>query len=604
MKLTPAEDSAPPKKEKTAPAPEPLSQITFPNGHTARLNTMPVDAAPDDFLERLNVSAPKALIIMTGGTEGFDEHLKSRMYQFFTRGIVRAASKIDALILDGGTLAEGMATMDDIQNQSYPVPLIGMAPVSKVTYPGAPKTDGGQEKAPLNPDHSHFILTDTPDWGGAIELMYRVVEYLRTANDIPVITVLVNGQKLARAQVLRSVRMGSPVIVFKGSGGLADDIAEFYEKPPEFIESPELAEIVQEGDIRLCSVESSLEALERLISQQVRRDSMLKLAWRQFGVYDLNAVRHQCMFQRIQNAIIWLGVVGTTLALTQANIKVPALEPSLQKSLHDILHYMITAVPILVAILLAAANEFKSGNKWLHLRSSAELLKSEIFHYRTQTETSISRQIPEETREIRLAKKLKQISTQLMQTDVNLSALKAYTGPLPPVYGTKPGDDGFSMLSPENYLDIRLEDQLGFYVGKTAKLEKRLRRLEWLVYIVGGVGTMLAAFNMELWVALTGALVAAFGTHMKYEMLQETLTKYNQAAVALTNVRSWWISLSAAEQAKKTNITMLIENTEGILRSEFSSWIQEMQDTIAALQKEEPEQETDDDREDNTIPAE
>lgn len=96
---------------------------------------------------------------------------------------------------------------------------------------------------------------------------------------------------------------------------------------------------------------------------------------------------------------------------------------------------------------------------------------------------------------------------------------------------------------------------------------------------------------MELWVALTNSLAAAFGAYMKYQMLQESLPKYNQAAAALTNVRTWWISLSAAEQARKSNINLLVENTEGILRSEFSSWVQEMQDTIAEMQKEEEDEE-------------
>ena len=40
---------------------------------------------------------------------------------------------------------------------------------------------------------------------------------------------------------------------------------------PDFIEDPELAEIVQEGEIRLFSMDSSINALERLI--YLRRNS-------------------------------------------------------------------------------------------------------------------------------------------------------------------------------------------------------------------------------------------------------------------------------------------------------------------------------------------
>lgn len=560
---------------KTSP-PGSLSSLAFPNGNTARLITMPPDSLPYVLLEELELSPPKALIIIAGGTKDCDERQKSHLYQF-GRGIDRAASGIDAIIIDRGAGSEGMAIMEETAPyRRYNAPIIGIAHAGHVSYPGDPESDRDR---PLDPDHSHFILVDEPERNQEIDQVYRFAEFLKMAENIPVITALFNGGKKERAQVLRSVRMESPVIVFKGSGGLADRIAESIENPPDFMEDAELAEIVQEGEIRIFSMESSINALERLIARQVRMDSVLKLAWSQFAVYDLNAIRHQNMFKKTQNGIIWLGVMGTTLALIQSSLKCDGFTVGY-------LSYPIVVVPIVVSILIAAANEFKSGHKWILLRGSAELIKSHIFRYRTRVETQACRRGREGVWESKLAGKLEQICTHLMETEVNLSALKRYDGPLPPMYGSKPFDDGFSRLSPEQYLETRLEDQLHFYVNKTAKLEKRLRLLEWLVYIVGGVGTALAAFGFELWIALTSALTAAFATHMKYEMLQESLTKYNQAAAALTNIRNWWISLSAAEQSKTTNIDLLLDNTEGILRSEFSSWVQEMQDTIASLQKE------------------
>ncbi|MDM8554830.1 SLATT domain-containing protein [Desulfococcaceae bacterium HSG7] len=571
---------------------EPSSLINFPNGNTAKLIKVPLNATPDDFLERLGLSPPKALIIIAGGTKDFDEKLKSRMYQFFSRGIARAASDIEAMIIDGGTHAGWMAVMgESVAGRGHKTPLIGISPAGRVTYPESSETQSDQNKVPLDPNHSHFISVDTSDWGGEVNMMFRFAEHLKGSNDIPVMTVLVNGGKFSRAEVLHSVRLGSPIIIFKGSGRLADEIAKLHEEMPDFIENPEMAEIVQEGDIRLFSVESSINALERMIARQVRRDSMLKLAWNQFGVYDLNAIRHQRQFFRIQNAIIWLGVTGTALALIQSWIRCSNIFTITYPKV--VMYYLVTATPIMVTILVAAANEFKSGNKWVLLRGSAETLKSEIFRCRILNKNHNIRQSSDAT-ETGLAKKLEQMSNRLVQTEINLSALRPYKGPLPPMYATGPGDDGFSALSPEKYLTSRLEDQLSFYISKTAKLEKRSRLLGWLVFIMGGLGTMLAAFNMGMWVALTNSMGAAFGIHMKYEMLQESLTKYNQTAVALTNVRNWWLSLSVTEQAEKSNITILVENTEGILRSEFSSWVQEMQDTIAELQKEEAEEENDD----------
>ncbi|MCP4697483.1 MAG: DUF4231 domain-containing protein [Gammaproteobacteria bacterium] len=677
------------EKPGTAKSPsEAYREITFANNNTAQLIHVSAKAKPNDCLGKLHLSPPKALIITVGGSKGFDEGLKPRLLQLFSRGIARAAASVDAILIDGGTQTGGMAMMGQgVADRGYKSPLIGIAPASRVTYPGAPAAQSGEDKAPLDPNHSHFILVDdVAEWGGQIGLMYRFVETLRST-DVPVVTVLVNGGKLAQSEVLRSVRLGSPVIVFAGSGRLADEIAELCQDPPELIEDPDLAEIVQEGDINLFPMESSVAGLERLISRQLRGDSTLKLVWRQFGAYDLNAVRHQRNFQRIQNTTIWLGVLGTLMALSYASVdnyvsdirieqklaqermenvfeSIQEGSPLTQKIIQDaleknfqkdkdplgqlvlpvfsestvdkaltrtemnnkplfqkghqwliewleergclnhfqdwllkllqgfmlIMHYVVLAVPILTAALVAAANEFKSGNKWILLRSGAELLKSEIFRYRAQAEIYNNRQTAEVSREVKLAESLRAINNQLIQTEVNLSALTPYKGQLPPKYGTAPGDNGFSVLSPENYLSSRLEDQLNFYVSKTAKLEKRLRRLQWLIYGVGGIGTLLAAIGLEPWIALTGSLTAAFGAYIKYHALEESLMKFNQAAISLTNVRNGWIALSAAEQAKQKNIDALIGNTEGILKSEFSSWVQEKQDAMAAFQDEQEKQ--------------
>ena len=102
---------------------------------------------------------------------------------------------------------------------------------------------------------------------------------------------------------------------------------------------------------------------------------------------------------------------------------------------------------------------------------------------------------------------------------------------------------------------------------------------------MGGIGTLLAAINFEIWVALSTSITAAFGTYLQYQRIEDKLMKYNQAAIGLVNVRSWWVALPPAQQAQQKNIDALVCNTEGILRSEFSSWVQEMQEAMSELKK-------------------
>jgi type II secretory pathway pseudopilin PulG len=249
------------------------------------------------------------------------------------------------------------------------------------------------------------------------------------------------------------------------------------------------------------------------------------------------------------------------------------------------LQWVIVAIPVVITVLVAVSNRFNAGQKWISLRSTAETLKSEIFCYRTQAGAYSAEQCVDRSREAHLANKIQELNNHLMQTEVNLSALQPYQGPLPPQYSTAENDEGFAVLSPERYLNARLEDQLNYYVKKTGQLEHQLSRLQWAIYILGGVGTLLAARGLELWIAFTTGLVAAIGTYLGYQQVEERLKKYNQAAINLTNIRNWWSALPSSEQAKQDKIDKLILETETALGSEFQEWVQKMQKTMSALKE-------------------
>ncbi|RKZ73075.1 MAG: hypothetical protein DRR19_31345, partial [Candidatus Parabeggiatoa sp. nov. 1] len=250
------------------------------------------------------------------------------------------------------------------------------------------------------------------------------------------------------------------------------------------------------------------------------------------------------------------------------------------------LQWVIVAIPIIITFLIGILKQFSHGQKWISLRSSAENLKSEIFRYRTKTGI-----YSDKDRETQMAGKVQELNNHLMQTEVKLSALKNYTGSLPPQYSTAGNDNGFTMLSPERYLNLRLEDQLSYYQRKTAQLDRQLSYLQWTIYGLGGVGTLLAARQFELWIALTTGLVAALTTYLGYQQVEERLQKYNQTSINLTNILNWWNALSASEQVKPENIDQLISDTETALGNEFNEWTKQMQETMMALQEKQAEAE-------------
>jgi hypothetical protein len=110
-------------------------------------------------------------------------------------------------------------------------------------------------------------------------------------------------------------------------------------------------------------------------------------------------------------------------------------------------------------------------------------------------------------------------------------------------------------------------------------------RLQWSVYIIGGISTLLAALGLELWIALTTTIVTAIVSFVEYEQIEKNLMNVNQAATDLSNIRSWWIALSSVEQTKQSNIDLLVGRTERVLQGEFSSWVQEMREALDALRE-------------------
>ncbi|HTE89769.1 MAG TPA: hypothetical protein VK639_12480, partial [Terriglobales bacterium] len=216
-------------------------EIVFPNNNGAKLVTASRGTPMAALIKSLGISQPKNLILLIGGADKLDEKLTSRLTQLFSRGIARAAADAEALIIDGGTQAGVMQIMgQSIADRGRKSSLLGVAPAGTVTYPGGP-TIAGTDSAPLDPNHSHFILADGKEWGSETEMLFEVA----AAFDVPVLAILVNGGGIAKDELLQSVRRSWPVIVIKGSGRLADQVAALKEQPSS-IEDPVLAEIVEE----------------------------------------------------------------------------------------------------------------------------------------------------------------------------------------------------------------------------------------------------------------------------------------------------------------------------------------------------------------------
>ncbi len=561
-----------------------MRTIHFPSGARAHLVEASDEASPRELLAELEVPQPGAVIAVVGAADSLDPKVVPWLTQLLSRGLGMAANRTGAVLVDGGTDSGAMAVLGQALADQVPRPrLLGVAPRQRVTYPGAPSGDG--ELAALEPNHDYFVLAPAADWGGETALLFGLVDELAAA--IPTVCVLVGGGEVARAEILRVVRRRWPLFVVTGSGGLADELARTLAgrkaDPGAGVEDPVMAEIVADGDIELVALQSEPASFGGMLMRHLQPDPSLELAWEQFAVLDDNAIRRQNEFRRTQALILTLGVLGTVLAVTQATLEADGLFRNQWG--RDLLHYVIIVIPIALAGMLTAAARFSAGSKWVVLRGSAEAVKREIFRYRARVGVYADAGDAGVARQARLAERVSTISAGVMKTEVNLAAFRPYKGVVPPPRSVGSGDDAFSVLTPEQYLKVRLRDQAGWYHGKVVREERKLRRLRWATIAFGGLGTFLAAIGFELWIAVTTSMVGAVTAYLEYMQVESALLHYNQAAADLETIRRWWISLQPEAKAERANIDRLVDQAERVMRSESAGWIQEMHDAMAELRR-------------------
>jgi hypothetical protein len=570
--------------------------IEFSKNQRSVLVFPALDSKPEDIIKELDIQNYKAVILILGGAENADDKLKPRLIQLFDRGIARAAAEANAVIIDGTTHEGTMSLIGaGIANRGYKSALVGVAPFSLISYPGSHTTS----KISLDPNHSHFVLVEGDNWGDKTAIMLDLVNALsyktnttanttitgetvvRSVEKLPRLAILSGGEAIAKNEVLLAVRQKLSLLVIEGSGGTADEIAEAWKNRDTPQQDPVMAEIIEEGDLYFYSVDNVVKGIERLIIRELGTDKVLMQAWETFADYDYNAMLQQKRFDKIQLAIIVLGVTGTFLAIIQ-QIFTGGDGNRVLSFPWNVFHYILILIPISLTVLITAASRFKQGTKWLLLRAGAESIKREIYRYRTKA--MYYKDDPEQ----QLSKRVEDITLRTMRTEVNLSSLRPYDkkqGFPPYMFASRGGDDGFSPLTPDRYVEVRLGDQLNYFKKSALKLDKQLTLLYWLIFIIGGIGTFLAAIDLQIWIALTTAIVAACGTYLGYRQTENTLTKYNQASTDLVNIKSWWNALSAVEQAQQVNIDSLVEHTEQVLQSELDGWIQQMQNALAELRK-------------------
>src|SRR5436190_2995767 len=161
----------------------------------------------------------RPVIVVCGGADELrGEHL-SVARSALGPAIRGTVALTGAAVVDGGTAAGVMELLgaERARDPSAMPTLLGVAPAGRVQHPAA---SGDDNRAALEPNHTHFILADSDQWGGETSLLAALADEL--ACGARVVMVVAGGGKGTQAEVQEAMARHWPLFAIDGTGGVAE----------------------------------------------------------------------------------------------------------------------------------------------------------------------------------------------------------------------------------------------------------------------------------------------------------------------------------------------------------------------------------------------
>lgn len=233
--------------------------IEFSTGACAQAIKASQDTTAQEILSSLALEAVRGLVIVMGGAGGMAREEQALLFPLFIDGLASFASRECIAVFDGGSdsgvmrlTGHGRAHVLAYGLQDFP--LIGISPAAMVRWPGHNPV-GAQ--ADLEPNHSHFVLIPGDHFGLEGETILDLA--VEMDRHMPSLALIVNGGSITLDDALLNARVGRPLVVIKGSGRAADEIANGIS---EFTSDSRVAEIVERGRIIPFDIDDGTEAFQ------------------------------------------------------------------------------------------------------------------------------------------------------------------------------------------------------------------------------------------------------------------------------------------------------------------------------------------------------
>lgn len=303
---------------------------------------------------------------------------------------------------------------------------------------------------------------------------------------------------------------------------------------------------------------------------RTQADTALQAAWMRFLDFDRASIRQKRQQYRIRVPIILLMFLASVLAVAitySDTVKVI-------DDLHGVLRGALILVPLAAAGLLAYAYQFSPSLSWITYRLGAEEIRQQIYLYRMQAGPYTSKDLEGQQR--LLLDQVQDASAHVHEIGAPVPYLQLNFTTEPVKAPTdSPEDDGYSALSGDNYVRLRVIPQTEWYLRALRDNYTKLRRWRIAILVVAGASSALAALGGEPWVAVTTALGMAFSQYIDLRMYGHTYANYHHTAGRLIDEVSEWQILPGAKRQDVAVLSPFVDRIERIFEDERNNWMRQ-----------------------------
>lgn len=136
------------------------------------------------------------------------------------------------------------------------------------------------------------------------------------------------------------------------------------------------------------------------------------------------------------------------------------------------------------------------------------------------------------------------------------------------------------MISPEEYIDQRLNDQISWYDRKSSMNQLWFKRLRFAEIVAAAIIPFLSGFAgdslpMKIAIGTLGVLVAVIASVLGLLHLQEHWISYRATAEALRTEKFLFLTQTAPYD-KEDAFHFLVQRVEALLSKENTEWLQSL----------------------------